>query len=188
MPDEVAILGVDNDTVQCELCTPPLSSIDNNSHRIGYEAARLLHCMIHQKKIAPMMTLVEPICVVARRSTDSLAIANRNVVDIVRRLRDGVCDGLTPDKLARETAVSRSTLERWFHKHLGHSIKDEISRVKLERIKELLVAGDLSLFEIANLTGFVHVETMQRFFKSAVGQAPGEYRRLRRTAGIAVVS
>ena len=188
VPDEVAILGVDNDTVQCELCDPPLSSIDNNVHRIGYEAARLLDCMIDTRQNAPKMTLVEPVGVVARRSTDALAIADRDVVDIVRHVRDCACDGLTPEKLVRDTAVSRSTLERWFLKHLGHSIKAEINRVKLERIKELLIAGDLSLVEIARLTGYSHVETMQRFFKNITGQAPGQYRRTRRPAGTTVVS
>lgn len=183
VPDEAAIVGVDNDAVQCELCDPPLSSIDNDAKRIGYEAARLLDRMIRGGEEVPPMTLIEPIGVIARRSTDALAIADPEIVAIVRHVRDGACDGLTPEKLVRSAAVSRSTLERWFLRYLGHSVKEEIDRVKLERIKELLVAGDLPLAEIARLTGFSHVETMQRFFKSHAGQAPGQYRHTRRPAG-----
>lgn len=185
VPDEVAVIGVDNDTVQCELCDPPLSSVDNNAQRVGYEAAALLDRMIRGHGPVPEMTLVEPAGVVARRSTDVLAIARREVVEIVRHVRERACMGLTPESLARHTALSRSTLERWFAKYLGRSVNDEISRVRLDRVKELLITSDLSLGEIARLSGFNHVETMQRVFKSVVGQTPGRYRVSRRVVGVA---
>lgn len=185
VPDEVAVIGVDNDTVQCELCDPPLSSVDNNAQRVGYEAAALLDRMVQGRGPVPDITLIEPAGVVARRSTDVLAIAQREVVEIVRHVRDRACSGLTPESLARHTSLSRSTLERWFAKHLGRSINDEISRVKLDRVKELLITSDLPLGEIARLSGFNHVETMQRVFKSVVGQTPGRYRSSRRVVGAA---
>lgn len=183
VPDEVAVIGVDNDTVQCELCDPPLSSVDNNAQRVGYEAAAVLDRMIQGRGPVPELTLVEPAGVVARRSTDVLAIAEREVVEIVRHVRDRACSGLTPESLARHTSLSRSTLERWFMKHLGRSVNDEISRVRLDRVKELLITSDLALGEIARLSGFNHVETMQRVFKSVVGETPGRYRSSRRVVG-----
>lgn len=185
VPDEVAVIGVDNDTVQCELCDPPLSSVDNNAQRVGYEAATLLDRIARGQGAVPDVTLIEPAGVVARRSTDVLAIAQREVVEIVRQVRDRACSGLTPESLARHTSLSRSTLERWFAKHLGRSINDEITRVRLDRVKELLITSDLPLGEIARLSGFNHVETMQRVFKSIVGQTPGSYRTSRRVVGVA---
>jgi LacI family transcriptional regulator len=183
VPDEVAVIGVDNDAVQCELCDPPLSSVDNNAQRVGYEAAALLDRMIRRRGPVPAMTLVEPAGVVARRSTDVLAIADREFVEIVRHVRDHACVGLTPAGLAQHTAVSRSTLERRFAKHLGRSVNEEVCRVRLDRVKELLRTSDLPLGEIARRSGFGYSETMQRVFKHAVGQTPGQYRNCRRVVG-----
>ncbi len=180
VPDEVAVLGVDNDAVECELCDPPLSSIDNNAHRVGFEAASLLDHMIRRKAKVPDLTLIEPVGVVARRSTDVLAIADREVSALVRYVRDHACDGLTPPRLAKHMAVSRSTLERWFIKHLGRSVNDEIRRVQIDRVKDLLATSDLPLGEISQRSGFLYPETMQRVFKNAVGQTPGQYRIDRR--------
>jgi LacI family transcriptional regulator len=181
VPDEVAVIGVDNDALQCELCDPSLSSVDNNAQRIGYEAAALLDKMFHGGTPMPKLTKIEPVGVVARRSTTVLAVADQDVAEAVRQVRDRACDGLTPSQLAKRTAVSRSTLERWFLESLGHSVADEISRVKLDRVKELLTSSDLPLSEIAGLAGFAHSETMQRMFKNAVGQTPGRYRARRRS-------
>jgi LacI family transcriptional regulator len=176
VPDEVAVIGVDNDVLQCELCDPPLSSVDNSGQSVGYEAAALLDRMMGRGAAAPPMTLVEPAGVVARRSTDMLAIADREVIEVVRHVRDRACEGLTPAILAQRTSLSRSTLERWFTKHLGRSVSEEICRVKLGRVKELLTSTELPLAEIARMAGFDYSETMQRAFRSAVGQTPGQYR------------
>jgi len=182
VPDEVAVLGVDNDAVECELCDPPLSSIDNNAHRVGFEAASLLDRMIRGEDAVPDLTLIEPVGAIARRSTNVLAVADRDIAAIVRHVRDHACEGLTPPRLAKNMAVSRSTLERWFTRHLGRSVNDEIRRVQLERVKDLLATSDLPLGEIAQRTGFLYPETMQRVFKNAVGQTPGQYRADRRMA------
>ena len=180
VPDEVAVIGVDNDAVECELCDPPLSSIDNNAQRAGFEAASLLDRMIRRKGQVPEITLIEPVGVVARRSTDVLAIADREVAALVRHVRDHACEGLTPPRLAKQMAVSRSTLERCFAKHLGRSVNEEIRRVQLDRVKDLLATSDLPLGEIAQRSGFLYPETMQRVFKNVVGETPGHYRISRR--------
>jgi LacI family transcriptional regulator len=185
VPDEVAVIGVDNDPVQCELCNPPLSSVDNNAQRVGYQAAALLHRMIQRRGAVPRRILVKPIGVVARRSTDVLAVANRETIEIVRYIHDHACEGLTPARLARQMAMSRSTLERRFAQYLGHSVNREILRVRLNRVKELLITSNLTLGEIARLAGFSYVETMQRTFKNREGQTPGQYRNCRRIAGAA---
>jgi LacI family transcriptional regulator len=183
VPDEVAVIGVDNDVLQCELCDPPLSSVDNSGQSVGYQAAALLDRIMQHGEAAPPMTLIEPAGVVARRSTDVLAVAGREVIEVVRYVRSHASDGLTPTILSQRTALSRSTLERWFTKHLGHSVTEEINRVKLGRVKELLVNTDLALVEIAKRAGFGYSETMQRAFKTAVGQTPGQYRSNERGNG-----
>ena len=185
VPDEVAVIGVDNDFVQCELCDPPLSSVDNNAYEVGYEAAALLHRMLERRGSVPRMTMIRPTGVVARRSTDVLAIADPQLVEIVRYVREQACEGLTAEKLVRHAALSRSTLERWFTKQLGRSVNEEIHRVRLSHVKDLLVTTDLSLGEIAERCGFAYAETMQRLFKSVAGETPGQYRAHRRRADVA---
>ncbi|MCE5302004.1 MAG: DNA-binding transcriptional regulator [Planctomycetaceae bacterium] len=183
-PDEVAVLGVDNDAVQCELCDPPLSSVDNNAWRVGFQAATLLDRMMRGAVTTPRRVLIEPVGVVVRRSTDMLAIADQDAADTVRYVRDHACEGLNSVRLARRLAISRSTLERQFARYLGHSVHQEIQRVRLDRIKELLATSHFSLGEIAQSTGFAYVETMQRMFKRRVGQTPGQYRSRRQNVGL----
>jgi LacI family transcriptional regulator len=176
VPDSLAVIGVDNDPVYCQLCDPPLSSVDPNAQRVGYEAAAMLHRMILGEKLASPTVLIEPAGVISRQSTNVLAISDREVVEVIRCLRENACAGLTVRSFVARTPYSRSTLERWFLKHLGHSINAEIVRVKIQRVKELLTTTDLPLQKIARLAGFSHSETMQRLFKKITGQTPGACR------------
>jgi LacI family transcriptional regulator len=176
VPDEVAVIGVNNDRILCELSDLLLSSVDPDASRIGYEAAAVLHRLIERRGPVPKTTLIAPRGVVARQSTDMLTFANPELVQIVRYLRDHACKGLTVDTLVRRMAVSRATLCRWFASHLGHSPVEEMARVRVERVKELLATTTLRLEEVARRCGFDHSETMYRLFKRATGQTPGEYR------------
>ena len=179
VPDQVAIIGVDNDPTLCELATPPLTSIDPNAAKVGYEAAALLHRLIEANGPPPQEVLIEPTGIVSRRSSDVLAIPDRDVVEAVRCVRDRACQGFTVEDLVEHTAVSRSTLDRWFSKHLGHSVSDEITRVRIERVKELLATTNLVVEELSRLAGFSHPETMYRLFKESSGQTPSDFRRAR---------
>jgi LacI family transcriptional regulator len=182
VPDHVAVIGVDNDPLLCQLSTPPLTSIDPNSRKIGYEAARVLHQLIEGSKLIPPVTLVAPAEVVSRRSTDVLAIANQDVIDAVRYIREHACEQINVEVLCNRAAVSRRTMERWFDEHLGHSPSMEVLRVRLDRVKELLRTTDLPLEEIANLAGFTYVKSLYRVFNAAFNQTPGEYRKAHRVA------
>jgi len=175
-PEQIAVIGVDDDPVLCELSDPPLSSVDPDAHRIGYEAAATLHRMIQGARRLRAIQRIEPRGVVARQSTDILAIADPEVVAAVRCIREHACEGLTTDALVEELAVSRRTLYRWFEQYLGHSPAEEITRVRLERVKDLLATTDLPADEIAGLAGFAYPETMHRLFRKRVGQPPGAYR------------
>lgn len=177
VPDEVAVLGGDNDEVLCELSNPPLSSTDPNAKKMGYEAAALLERLIEGQEPPEEALLVRPLGVVVRQSTDVLAVADRAVAKAVRFIRESACDGIGVEDVCRHARLSRSTLERRFAKHLGRSPKAEILRVQLERIKQFLIETDYPMAKIAQLAGITHVENMCRYFKSKTGMTPGQYRK-----------
>ena len=120
VPDSVSIIGVDNDPVLCELSNPTLSSVDPNAKKSGYDGAALLQRMIEGKPV-PDRVLIEPAGVVSRRSTEVLAIPDEDFAGVLSYIREHACGGLTVEALIEHTNISRSTLERWFAKHLGHS-------------------------------------------------------------------
>ncbi|HBO42341.1 MAG TPA: XylR family transcriptional regulator [Planctomycetaceae bacterium] len=177
VPDEVAVIGVDNDAVQCELCDPPLSSVDPAARQVGYEAAALLDRMLSGRKPVTNPILIKPSVVVARQSTAVLAVSDPHVADAVRFMHARCCEPIRTADVARHAGVSRSTLERRFTRSLGRSPSAELARMRLERVRELLQHTDLSLRAIADRAGFDHVESMCRLFKKHAGQTPGAYRR-----------
>lgn len=178
VPDDIAVIGADDDPVFCQMSDPLLSSIDCNAHAIGYQAAAMLHGMVSRAETPPPVTVVPPGTVRSRGSTDVLAIADQDVVTAVRLLREHACTGLGPDDIAARLGVSRRTLERMFDRHVGHSPANEMNRVRLERARELLAATALPLAAIATRVGIANVETMHRLFKRRFGVTPGGYRRL----------
>jgi LacI family transcriptional regulator len=181
VPDQVAVLGVDNDDVECDLCDPPLSSIDPNFEQIGYRAAALLDRMMKGKVPPSSRILVPAAGVVARRSTDVLAVDEPDAAEAIRFVREHACDGISIEEVRKAVSVSRSTLKRLFEKHLGHSPTAEILRVQVQHIQELLRTTNLPLEEIARRSGFAYVESMHRIFKRMAGLTPNQYRRRTRS-------
>jgi LacI family transcriptional regulator len=177
VPDQVAVLGVDNDDVECELCEPPLSSIDPNFRLIGYRAAELLERLMMGKTSPSKRILVPAAGVVARHSTDVLAVDESDAAEAIAFVRKHACEGITIEDAMKVMSVSRSTLKRWFVKHLGHSPTVEIIRVQVRQIQELLRTTDLPLEEIAKKSGFAYVESMHRIFKRMAGMTPSQYRK-----------
>jgi LacI family transcriptional regulator len=182
VPDDVAVIGVDNDEVLCDLSDPPLSSIDSNTAQVGYRAAALLEAMMAGESEVTGTVLVQPAGVVLRRSTDALAIDDRELAAAMRFIREHACDGINVDDVLQRLRLSRATLDRRFSKVFGHSPSDEIMRLRIERVKQLLVETTYSLPRVANLAGFEHSEHMGALFRRKTGQTPGEYRNARRAA------
>lgn len=180
VPEEVAVLGVDNDQLLCELSDPPLSSIVCNTQRTGFEAAALLDRMMNGEPIDTAPVLVPPMGIQTRQSTDILAIDDPDVAMALRFIREHALEGINVAEVVRRVPLSRRILESRFKKILGRSPHEELTRLKLDRIKELLSETDLSLSEIARRTGFEHDEYMCVFFRKAEGIPPGQFRRLRR--------
>jgi LacI family transcriptional regulator len=178
VPDEVAVMGVDNDEVVCELADPPLSSVENDTVRIGHEAAALLTRMIDGNPPPQFRQVIEPLGIVIRRSTDVLAVDDTAVAAALRFIHDHACDGIGVPDVVRHLPVSRSTLERRFLRTVGKSPRAEINRIRIERIKQLLVDTEYKLAVVARMTGFMHAEYMSTLFKESTGLTPGKYRKL----------
>ena len=176
VPDDVAVIGVDDDPVFCHISDPPLTSIDGNAHAIGYAAAAMLDGMISRGESPPPITFIEPATVRTRGSTDVLAISDPATLAAVRFVRERACMGVTPATAASKLGMSVRTIERMFMRHLGHSPAAEIGRVRLERARELIAGTDLPLAEVARRAGFSHPESLHRVFKKRFGVSPGRYR------------
>ncbi len=183
VPEEVAVIGVDDEQLLCELADPPLSTVVPASEQIGYEAAELLDRLMSGRRHRARQKTIQPSGVVTRQSTDVLAIADADVAAAVRYIREHACGGITVPDVLRRVPLSRSVLERRFRKYLGRSPQAEIRAVRIKRCKQLLVETDLPLDRIARLGGFEHAEYFSVVFKRMAGQTPGAYRREIQTAG-----
>ncbi len=183
VPDDVAVIGTDNDAAICRLSQPPLSSVADNPRRIGFEAARLLERIIRKKadptRCRPI--LVPPLGVVMRRSTETTATDDMLVAAALRFIREHACADINAHTVWRRFPLSRSAFYRRFRQALGRSPHEEILRMRLDRVKEMLVDSHSSIAELARLTGFEHPEYLGVVFKRRTGLTPGEYRALHRT-------
>jgi LacI family transcriptional regulator len=176
VPDEVAVIGVDNDELLCELSNPPLTSVIPNMHRTGYEAAALMDQMIAGKTARGETHLIPPLGIATRQSTDVLVIEDRNVARAVHYIRQNACAGIQVKDVLRVVPQSRTLLESRFKRLIGRTPHEEILRVRLNRVKELLVETDLSLDEIAERTAFNHVEYLSVAFRREIGIPPSQFR------------
>jgi LacI family transcriptional regulator len=183
VPEEVAILGMDNDPVMCSLTLPPLSSIDVNGALIGYEAAAWLDRLMDGCKPPPSPVLIEPRGVVARRSTDILAWDDPEVCAAVRFIQEHACEGIRVSDVLKVVSLSQTALEQRFHQHLGRTPKAELLRVKIERACQLLGETDLPLKNIASLAGFSSEKYFSYAFLHQTGISPTAYRKRRRYLG-----
>ncbi len=177
VPEEVAVIGVDNASTFCALCDPPLSSVVPDAESIGYHAAALLDQSMRGLPLAPGTISVRPKGVVARESTDSVAISDPVVARARRFIRENSRLGIGVQDVLARTGMSRSTLERRFRAALGHSPHDEIICARIARVKVLLRDTNRSVRQIAEDAGFEHSEYLMVQFKRETGVTPTEWRQ-----------
>jgi len=175
VPEEVAVLGVNDDELICEMANPPLSSVIHNARRVGYEAAAMLDRLMSGKKVFADI-VVDPLGVNARQSTDLLAIEDPEVAKAVRFIREHACDGIRVEDVLNEVALSRRSLEKRFRTAVGRPPHMEIRRVQLERVKNLLVTSDYKLERIAEITGFSTAQYLAGLFHRTMKMTPGAWR------------
>ena len=176
VPEEVAVIGVDDDELLCQLSSPALSSVEQGARRIGYEAMGLLDRMISGKKIGKRRIVIDPIGVVTRQSTDVLAIEVPLVGNAMAFIQRNALTGIKVPDVVRAVAVSRSGLETRFAKALGYTVRDAIRRVQLQRTRKLISETSLPLKQIADMTGFRSVQHMTTLFGRTFGHSPAKYR------------
>ena len=177
VPDEVAVIGCDNDEFLCNLSNPPMSSISPNAQRIGYEAAALLDRLMAGARPPTQPLLLPPGIVVARESTDVLATDDRELAAAIRYIREHACEGLRLKDFFKTSRLSRRELERRVRTLLGRSPKEEMIRVQIERAKQLLTETKLPATAIAEKCGFSQPKYFSQVFHARVGLPPGAYRR-----------
>jgi len=178
VPDEIAIIGVDNDELICTLCTPQLSSINLNPEETGYQISEMLDQLMVGKKLNNSLVLDKPTHVVTRQSTDVLAIEDSIVSEAVSFIRKNSKKMTTVSDVVDSLGFARRTLELRFRQALGRSVNTEINRCKTTLICQLLVMTNWSITRIAMDLGFNSVDHIARFFRKEKGITPTAFRRL----------
>lgn len=177
IPEEIAVIGVDNDEILCDLTNPLLSSVALSTERAGYEAAQLLDGLMQGRPANERNITVHPLHIVTRQSSDVLAIEDENTVQAIRFIRSHAREPIQVSDIVEATSTSRRILERKFRKTLGRSILSEVKRVRVEQICSLLGDTNLSISEIADSLHFIGIKHLARYFRRETGMSLLEYRK-----------
>jgi len=177
VPEQIAVIGADNDEPICELCNPPLSSVIPNHEQVGYQGAVLLKRLMSGESLPSAIVKVPPRGVSFRQSTDVLAMEDRGVAGAVRFIREHACDGVGVADVVANVRISRSVLQRKFRQQLDRSIYDEIMQVRIAYAQRLLAESNLSIGMVAEKAGFGSQEYMTDVFRRKLGQPPARYRK-----------
>ncbi len=176
IPEDVAVLGVDNDHLDCDLCSPGLSSIAVPWHQMGFLSAKKLESLIEQQSEHDK-SYVEPTGIVERQSTDSIAISDSDVASALRYIREHAHLAFNVDDLIDSVSTGRRTLEKKFRGLLGRSLHDEIRRVHLDRAKYLLAHTEMSISDVAEQSGYTNYSWFCTSFHENMGISPAGYRK-----------
>ena len=182
VPEQVAVIGVDNDERLCQLCTPPLSSVIPDSRGAGYRAAQLLDRMMRGERVPADATLLSPLGIAERQSTDMYAVDDADMATALRYIREHACEGIAVSDVLRVIPLSRRMLEHRFQKVIRRSPHAEIVRIRMERAARLLRETDLPLAEIAQRAGFASSIYLSKAFKNYTGVSPRSFRMNGRSA------
>ena len=179
VPEEVAVVGAENEETLCSFASPPLTSVRFDGETVGFNAAELLTHLMRGGARLRRETLFPPKGIVVRGSSDEFVIHDRLVSHAARLIRENATAGINVDDLCRKLNASRSTLDRRMKTALGRTPKEEILRVRFREVERLLRETDLTIDAIAAQTGFTHSHYLQAAFKTAHGRTPGAFRRTR---------
>lgn len=177
VPDDIAVLGCENDSLVCEGIRPSLSSVELSYVKMGFEAARLLDQCIKKPSAKPVRVLTQPSGVNVRQSTGHIALKDEAVRKAVHYIRRHANENLTVEQVAHHAGLSLRQMQRRFKPAVGHTAAREIQIVRVEQVKELLSQTDLSLASIAGQTGYANEFYLGRNFKKIAGMSPSTYRR-----------
>ncbi len=176
VPEDVAVIGMDNDELLCELATPTLTSVIPNSRATGFQAAELLDRMMSGEVLSDQKHSVKPLGVKKRISTDILTVDDPHVARAVAFIRANADRPVTVEDVLSSVPLSRRVFESRFRRALDRTPHQEILRVRTNRVRDLLFNTDMTLAEIAETMGIEHPEYVSVFFKKETGMTPVEYR------------
>lgn len=182
VPDQIAIVGIDDDDIARNLSRVSLSSVTQGCFEIGYQAAKLLHKQLQGIKVRQPRLLIPPKGVACRQSSDYKSLHDPHVIQAMHFIRQNACRGIKVSQVLDYVGVSRSNLEYRFKAERGHSMHTEIHNEKFKRACQLLSNTDMLSNEIALLCGYPSLQYMYAIFKKHAGQTPVEYRQSHITA------
>lgn len=177
IPEQVAILGVDNDEMICGLSNPRLSSIKLNFEHVGYQSAKILDDLIAGWKSQAPEPVFQPLGIVTRQSTDILSIEDKQVVSAVQFIRNNTRRNIHVQDVVDNSTLSIRALQQRFKKSLGKGINQEIRRIRIRQFADMLVNTNLTIYQIANELEINDVNHISRLFKKEMGTTPIEYRK-----------
>ena len=180
VPDDVAILGVDNNELVCDCLHVPLSSVHHDLERLGYEGAALLHRLMLGQRAPTKPLLIPPRGVVVRRSTEVLAVNHEPCRRALKFVQENTSPNIGVVDVSAASGIPRRSLEHAFRKNLGRSIREEIARARLAKVKSMLQQTDLSVADIAARAGFKTPQYLNLVFKKSTGMPPRKFRVARR--------
>ncbi len=176
VPQDVGVIGVDNEQLLCELSDPPLSSVDMNSYQIGREGAAVLDVMMQRGRARKPIN-IRPAGVVARGSTNRIVTDDELVALAAGYIEQHVRQGINVDDVLDFVRVSRSNLERRFTASLDCTPRQYIERVRLELARQLLTSSDQTIVEVAEAVGYRDVRRLHEALQRSDGRTPGQVRR-----------
>jgi LacI family transcriptional regulator len=178
VPEEVSILGVDNDEPLCDITNPKLSSIAMNTKSAGYEAAVLLEKLMNgDEKPDGQKIIVDPICVITRQSSDVFRVENPDLARALHYIKQYSHRQIVVSDVVAAACISRRSLEDKFNKYLHRSVLSEIRRVRIERFAQMLLETNFSIPQIARELNFPSEENVGRYFEREKGMRPNAYRK-----------
>lgn len=178
IPDDVALVGVDNDPVACELCQPPLSSVARNDHEVGRRAAALLDHLMSGRPPPEKPILIAPDGVVCRRSTETMAVDDPHVAATVRYIREHLHEKFGVERIIANSGLSRRWLEYRFQASLGCTPYAMINQLRVEHARQLLASPEKqTLSQIADACGFSELRRFRLAFRRVTGKTPAQFRK-----------
>jgi len=183
VPEEIAVLGVDNTDFMCDCLPVPMSSIDTRLEELGYQAAQQLERLMNKElRMNAEPQLLSPLRVVTRQSTDILAVEHPAVVKALRFIKDHLDQPITIDDIGQHVGMSKRGVEKAFMKHLRRSPASELRMIRLNMAKRLLTETDDKIEFIAVLCGYSNSSNLSFAFNRDTGMSPCNYRKMYRNA------
>jgi len=176
VPHDVAVISGRYDELFCHACFPSLSGIQLPTESIGYHAAGLLHRMLEGENLSTDTTLIPPARIVSRLSTDTMAIEDQQLAQVICYIRDHAFEPITVNDILKKVPMARRSLERRFRQSFGRSPIEEIRRIRIDKARKLLAETDLQMQQIAERCGYATYNYLTHVFKKTTGMTPRQYR------------